>query len=506
MQEVLPLTTIGIIIVIAIMVSILVKKFGQNPVLGYIIAGFFLGPFLLNFLRPNDPLVLGFGEMGLFILLFYLGLESSLKDFLAAGTTAFFLGILDIAGSVAVGFAISQLFGFSFLFSFLVGVMLFCTSTAIVAKFAFDNKIIKNPSTHIAISILIFQDLVAITMLVFITSFSKGGQGLELPISAVMFATAAFFTVYQLSQWVEDWLTKNGFGHTEMTLFALGIGLIVATLANFLSISTALGAHFAGFALAETKAGNKIKKDINFLRDFFLVFFFVSFGTTIFFSHEAGLVVIPDPATLISMFGLAALLVLAGTIVHGVIFTLFGPLFGLKRGEDTSRPAIFMGPLGEFVVIIATSAVVLLKGNEAFLLPTVAFLIIAVSVIIFQPMYHAISLHERIFGMLPRLFPDERKKTLIVKHTSESLDYVKKIAVNLFVVLAMIWVALLLYTQIPRLGVPLPFGRESTTALVFVIFAALPLVRAFRATKHLIHKFHWKKLAKPKKWPQTAVQ
>ncbi len=491
MSEVLPLTTIGIIIVIAILVSILVKKFGQNPVLGYIIAGFLLGPFLLNFLRPNDPLVLGFGEMGLFILLFYLGLESSLKDFLKAGTTAFFLGVIDILGSVAIGFAISQLFGFSFLFSFLVGVMLFCTSTAIVAKFAFDNKIIKDPSTHIAISILIFQDLVAITMLVFITSFSKSGQGLDLPISAVMFATAAFFVVYQLSQWVEEWLTKNGFGHTEMTLFALGIGLIVATLANFLSISTALGAHFAGFALAETKAGNRIKKDINFLRDFFLVFFFVSFGTTIFFSHEAGTVVIPDLPTLISMLGLAALLVFAGTIVHGMVFTLFGPLFGLKRGEDTSGPAILMGPLGEFVVIIATSAVVLLQGNEAFLLPTVAFLIIAVSVIIFQPMYSGISLHRRIFGLLPRIFPD-RVETQIVKHNSETIEYMKKIAVNLFVVLAMGWVALLLFNQIPRLGVPLPFGRETTTALVFVVFSALPLVRAFRAAKHIIKKFHWK--------------
>src|SRR3989344_6049490 len=505
MVEVLPLTTIGIIIVIALCVSILVKKFGQNPVLGYIVAGFLLGPFLLNFLHPGDPLILGFGEMGLFILLFYLGLESSLKDFLAAGTTAFFLGILDIVGSIAIGFAISQVFGFSFLFSFLVGVMLFCTSTAIVAKFAFDNKIIKDPSTHIAISILIFQDLVAITMLVFITSFSKGGQGLELPISAVMFATAAFFVVYQLSQWVEDWLTKNGFGHTEMTLFALGIGLIVATLANLLLISTALGAHFAGFALAETKAGNKIKKDINFLRDFFLVFFFVSFGTTIFFSHEAGTVVIPDPLTLLIMLGFAALLVIAGTIVHGTVFTLFGPLFGLKRGNDTSRPAIFMGPLGEFVVIIATSAVVLLEGTEAFLLPTVAFLIIAVSVIIFQPMYHGIWLHQRIFGMLPKIFPD-RKETVIVAHNSETIDYMKKIAVNLFIVLAIGWVAVLLFNQLPRLGVPLPFGRETTTGIIFLLFAALPLVRAFRAARHIIKKFHWRGLARQKKWPETSAQ
>src|SRR3989344_6522163 len=224
--EVLPLTTIGIIIVIRIMVSILVKKFGQNPVLGYIIAGFFLGPFILNFLRPDDPLVIGFGEMGLFILLFYLGLESSLKEFLASGTAAFFLGLLDIVGCVAVGFTIAHLLGFSTIFSLLIGIMLFCTSTAIIAKFAIDNKIVRMASTHLTISILIFQDLVAIILVVFVTSFSRSGEALDLAISAVMFATAAFFVVYQLSQWVEAWLSKNGFGHIEMTLFALGIGLI----------------------------------------------------------------------------------------------------------------------------------------------------------------------------------------------------------------------------------------------------------------------------------------
>src|SRR3989344_2351986 len=137
MSEVLPLTTIGIIIVIAIVVSIAFKKSGQNPALGYIIAGFLLGPFLLGFLHPTDELVLGFGEMGLFILLFYLGLESSLKEFLAAGTTSFFLAILDIIASVFIGFVIASIFGFSPLFALFIGLMLFCTSTAIVGKFAF---------------------------------------------------------------------------------------------------------------------------------------------------------------------------------------------------------------------------------------------------------------------------------------------------------------------------------------------------------------------------------
>ncbi len=494
-MEVLPLTTIGIIIVIAILVSVLVKKFGQNPVLGYIIAGFALGPFLLNFLHPTDPLVIGFSEMGLFILLFYLGLELSLKDFLAAGASSFFLALLDIAGSIALGFIIAYAFGFSMVFSLVIGLMLFCTSTAIVAKFAFDNKIIDYPATKISISILILQDFLGIILLVFLTSFSKSGQAIDLALSAVMFATAAFFVVYQLGQWVEDWLTKNGYGHIEVTLFALGIGLIVATLASILQLSTALGAYFAGFALAETRAGHRIKNDINFLRDFFLVFFFVSFGTTIFYSHAAMGVVIPPTGTLVFLIGLAILLTVVGTIAHGVVFTLFGPIFGLKRGNDTSLGAILLGPLGEFVVIIATSAVAILSTEEALILPTISFLIIAVSVILFQPMYSNISLHQRIFGLLPNIFA-AREKTQLAKHTDESKEHMKKIALNLFVVLAIGWVAVLLYERLPHIGVPIVYSRGVTTFIIFAIFAALPFVRALRAAKSLYRHIHGKKAAK----------
>ena len=492
--EVLPLTTIGIIIVIAILMSILVKKFGQNPVLGYIIAGFILGPFFLKFFPPTAPLVIGFSEMGLFILLFYLGLELSLKDFLAAGTSAFGLAILDIGLSIAVGFTISYLFGFSLLFSIVVGLMLFCTSTAIVAKFAFDNKIISLPTTQLSISILILQDFLGIIMLVFVTSFSKSGAAIDLALSAVMFATAAFFVVYQLSQWIEVWLQKQGFGHIEVTLFALGIGLIVATLASVLHLSTALGAYFAGFALAETKAGHKIKKDIHFLRDFFLVFFFVSFGTTIFFNNELNALVIPPTETVMLLAGLAVLLTLGGTIAHGTVFSIFGPLFGLKR-EDASHSAILLNPLGEFVVIIASSSLAILSAKEAFLLPTVAFLIIAVSVITFQPLYANIAWHRKIFGLLPNLFP-LRQKTEIVKHTDESIGQMKIIALNVFVMILMAWIAVLLYKKLPIFGIPIIYSRQVTTIIIFLLFAALPFWRAMRALKHIVHHFHWKKIAK----------
>jgi Kef-type K+ transport system membrane component KefB len=118
--------------------------------------------------------------------------------------------------------------------------MLFSTSTAVVAKFAIDNNILKLPKVQLAVSILILQDFLGILLIVFLTSLSQAGSAPSLAFRAAVFAVAAFYVVYQLSQYIEEWLAKHGYSHTEITLYAVGIGLVVATLASVLGLSTAL--------------------------------------------------------------------------------------------------------------------------------------------------------------------------------------------------------------------------------------------------------------------------
>ena len=104
----LPLTLIGIVILIAIFLSIAAKKAGQNATIGFILAGFILGPFVLKILHPTDPVVIAFSELGLFVLLFYLGLELSWKEFIEAGSSGFGLALIDMLASTIVGFAIAN--------------------------------------------------------------------------------------------------------------------------------------------------------------------------------------------------------------------------------------------------------------------------------------------------------------------------------------------------------------------------------------------------------------
>ena len=483
--ETLPLTVVGIIILAAIFISILAKKAGLNPVLGYILAGFLLGPFFLGFLQPTDPLMAGFAEIGLFILLFYLGLELSLKSFLKAGAATLGLAFIDMIASTGLGFLIMFLFGFSPLFSIIVGFMLFSTSTAIIAKFAIDKKLLHFPPAQLAISILILQDFLGILLLVFITSASVAGSaGFGLTLVALVFAVSSFFAVHYLSARVGKWLINNGYGHTEVTLYALGVGLVVATLGVLLGLSSALGAYFAGFALAETPSGTKIKDDVNFMRDFFLVFFFVAFGTTIFFDAAAKAIILPPLNQLLLLGGVALLLVIAAFIAHLVSTGVFGPLFGLSR-HDSSITAILLLPLGEFVVIIATVASKVLKGPESGFVSVIGFMLIAISVIIFQPLYDRIDFVRNLTSKLPEFFKIKKPVTRLKPHVPYTISLLKTIALNAFILLSFAAMAVLLYEQLPRFGVPIIYSRELTTFIVFGFFAALPFFRMVKALKRL---------------------
>lgn len=483
--ETMPMTVIGIIILVAIGISVIVKKFGQNPVLGYILAGFLLGPFFLGYLRPEDPLVAGFGELGLFILLFYLGLELSLGDFLKAGSASFGLALVDMLLSAGVGVLIMFALGYTLITSIIVGFMLFSTSTAVVAKFAIDRGLLKDMPTQLAISILILQDFLGILLLVFITQMSKASAGIELALTALVFAVSAFFAIHYLSQRVGNWLIKNGYGHTEVTLYALGVGLLVSTVGVLLGLSSALGAYFAGFALAETPSGGKIKRDVNFMRDFFLVFFFVVFGTTIFYNSAAQAVVLPAPHELLLLGGIALLLAIVALAAHSIVLAILGPLFGLSK-HDSSATSILLLPLGEFVVIIATVSATVLPAAEGSIVSALAFLLIAISVIAFQPLYDRIELHRKVMAFVPEFFKLKHAESGLKPHTPHTVSLLRKFALNGFVVLCFAWMTFLLYQELPRFGVPIIYSREATAVLAFIFFAVVPFTRAVSAAGKLL--------------------
>ncbi|MCX6802264.1 MAG: cation:proton antiporter [Candidatus Diapherotrites archaeon] len=491
--EVIPLTTVGVIVIISLFGGLFFKKMRQNEVIGFILAGFLLGPFFLNFLHPEDALIGGFSQLGLFFLLFYLGIELSWKEFISAGSAVFGLAIIDLLLIMGISFSVMLMLGYSLFFSLAVAAMLGNTSTAIVAKFIFDRNLGQSNGARVSLSINVLQDFLGIMLLVFLSSIAsttkKGFNTWEIvgtAITALVFAVSAFYAVNYLSKIVERWMKDEGFGFNKLTLYALGVVLIVATLGQMLGLSESLGAYFGGFALSETKSGKKIKKDLVFIMDFFLVFFFVAFGTTIMYDPALQKVVLPTLGDFVMTSGLALLLSFIVIFGHSFSTRVFGTLFGLSA-EDATVSAILLFPLGEFLVVIATAVAGILVGAEARIVSLLGFLLILITLVMFQPAFELQGLHQKIMSYIPRL-PEPRKNTVIKPHTTYTLQQAKDMALNLFIVLCLAWVAVVIYLTLPDFGVPIKYSREITAFAAFLFFASYPFYRALRAFKRIVRQ------------------
>lgn len=483
-SSILPLTTIGVILVFSIVLSIFFKRIGQNPVLGFILSGFLLGPFVFGFLSPQDELVKAFAELGLFVLLFYLGIELSFKDFMKAGVPTVILAVMDMVALAAIGFISATLLGFSFLFSAGVGLMLLSTSSAIVGKFILDRELSKQKSAQLALAILILQDFLGIMLLVFISSLSGSNSALSLSLTAGVFAMVAFYAVHRVSGFVERFFEKHKLSEAELSIYGLGIGLVVATLGSFLGLAPALGTYFAGFALSELKAGEKVKMQIGFLRDFFLLFFFVSFGTSLFFDTALNQAIIPPLGQLVFLIALSLFLSIASIIAHAAVFTFFGPVFGITNRES-SEVAIFLTPLGEFVIIIALSILPLLSSAEALMLAPIAFLVIVFTLLLFQPIYNLLDLHDKLTARLPAFTQRPQIQSPLKEYSPLAREALHDLGVNLILCVCLVWITILLYEHIPTIGIPVPFGRAINATILLAFFSIPPLVKVFRSAAKL---------------------
>ena len=335
------------------------------------------------------------------------------------------------------------------------------------------------------------EDLIAVLLVVFLTSLSASGNAVSLSLTAVVFTVAMYSIVRRLSKRVEAYLLSHGYGHQETSLFALGVGLAVCALATTLNISIVIGAHFAGFAMSDTQAGQKIKKDLNFLRDFFLLFFFVSFGTMLFYDSALKVPIFPP---LTDLFTLAVLAVCLTALLIGINFLVFG-FIGKRLGlssDEASLAATLLLPLGEFLVIIATTAMPVLSSREAAIISPLAFILILITVSVFQPLYNNRHHHRRAMEIFPQN-PLPEKRRVPAKHTDETFARLQRIATNSFTILCIAGLALFLYDAVPQSAIPFNFGRELFFAIAFLLCAAYPVNAVFKSTRYIYR--HQKGLA-----------
>ena len=362
------ITDLALLLVVAGITTLLCKKINQPTVIGYILAGFLIGPVVsfIPTIGDSENITL-WAEIGVIFLMFSLGLEFSLHKLVTVGTTGIISALLQIGGMMILGYAAGIAMGWSTMDSVFLGGMLSMSSTMITIKAIEDLGLKEKKFTKLAIGTLVIEDIVAIFLMVILStiSVSQGVSGLEMAgtiLKLLMYLVVwLLLGIYLIPSFLQK--TQNLMNDETLLVVALGICFGMVWLADAIGFSSALGAFMAGSIMAGTIHGERIEHLVNPCKDLFGAVFFVS----------VGLMVVP--AMLIEYFVPILVLTLL-TIIGKMVLLVAGMMAGGEDLETSMYGAMSQTQIGEFSFIIATLGTSLGVTSD-FLYPV----IVAVSVV-----------------------------------------------------------------------------------------------------------------------------
>ncbi len=278
-----PYYEFALILLFAAIFGALGQLLKQPLIVMFIALGVVLGPAFFDIVKSKEYIHL-LAEIGIAILLFIVGLKLDLRIIKSVGKIALLTGLGQVFFTSAIGFLIAIFLGFSTLHSFYIAVALTFSSTIIIVKLLSDKKDIDSLYGQIAIGFLIVQDIIVILVMIVLASLRQAESVslAENVIKTVLAGAALIIATFVMMKWVLPGLSRFLAKSQEMlTLFAIAWAISLAAGSELIGFSGEVGAFLAGVSLASSKFRDVIGSRLVSLRDFMLLFFFVSLGSNL---------------------------------------------------------------------------------------------------------------------------------------------------------------------------------------------------------------------------------
>ncbi len=322
------------------------KKLGFGSVLGYLIAGFLIGPSGLR-LITNVEDILHFSEFGVVLLLFLIGIELELRKLWQMRYSIFGLGGLQVVACLAV-FALLASFLFSWPVALLVGMSFSLSSTAMVLQLLNERKSLHSPGGRSAFAVLLFQDIAVIPMLALLPLLAPS-TGVTDPLlkllhfGKIVGILVLVFVIGRLFLRHIFRMIANVRMRELFTALALLLVVGMALLMESFELSMGLGAFLAGLLLADSEYRHAIEADIEPFKGLLLGLFFISIGMSVRSSD-----ILQNPALIASA---VVVIILLKTALHYLVGWIF-------RVPRTQLPffSLALAQVGEFAFVLFGTA------------------------------------------------------------------------------------------------------------------------------------------------------
>jgi Kef-type K+ transport system membrane component KefB len=402
-----PFVQFGLIILVVLGVSVIIRLFKQPLIIGYILSGILVGPLVLNLVQESGTLKV-FSEMGIAFLLFIVGLHLSPKVIKEVGKVSLITGMGQILFTSLIGYFIGTMLGFSVVTSIYIAIALTFSSTIIIMKLLSDKDALEKLYGKVSIGFLLVQDLVAILILIVVSSLSQGGEAGNVLLFTLVrgfFLIAILIPIsyYALPKMGEFFAKSQEF----LFIFAISWGFGLSLLFIYAGFSIEVGALIAGIMLSMSPYGFEIGSKLKPLRDFFIISFFIILGSQMAFGGINHLIV---PAIIFSAF-----ILIGNPLIVMILMGILG--YSKKTGF---MAGLTVAQISEFSLILIALGVKMgaLTQEILSLVTIVGLLTIAGStymIIYSDPIFNSISRFLAIF---------ERKKIKEKDIPKKNYDYI----------------------------------------------------------------------------------
>jgi CPA2 family monovalent cation:H+ antiporter-2 len=378
------LIELGAVIVGLAILARLASRLAIPAIPLYLLAGLAFGEGgLLPLVTTAEFIEIG-AEIGLILLLLSLGLEYSAGELVSTLKAQAPVGFVDLALNFSPGFLAGLILGWGVLPAAVLGGVTYVSSSGVVAKLLHDLGRVGNRETPVVLSILVIEDLAMAVYLPMLAGLLIGGVTLS-GLATAAAAVGGVVVFLAIARRVEVGISRVLFSRSDeaLLLTILGLGVLVAGVAELVQVSAAVGALLVGIALSGP-AAKGARGLLTPLRDFLAAIFFAFFGLSV------------DPSQIPAALGPAlalALLTAATKFVTG--------WWGARRAgigpRGRARAGATLIPRGEFSIVIAGIAVASGLDTDVGALSIAYVLMLAVA----GPLAARVSepLAERLFSV-----------------------------------------------------------------------------------------------------------
>lgn len=379
--------------------NLLCRRLKQPGILGFLLAGLVVGPYIPIPLFADAGRIHALSEFGVVLVMFVIGLEFKLSHLFKVLPVAGFAALIQIGTLLWFGFSLGHFFGWDSVTALFLGAGICISSTMLVSNI-FQERPVTKEVRNLVLGVLVLQDVAAIALITAMTAvaetgaFSFAGLALtlgKLILALVLMVALGLLVVPRLVRYV---LALKSSEALIVTVSGLCFGM--AAVAEELGYSVALGAFVAGLLVSESGHGHEVEESVKSLKNMFAAVFFVSIGMTV------------DPALALANIG-PALLVFAGVVFFQLLSISIAAILSGNGVSVSLTAGLSLGQIGEFGFIITA-----IGTTAGVVAPQLQPILVTVAVLTAFTTPMALNRAPRVVNFVDRHLPNRFKHLLAV--------------------------------------------------------------------------------------------